>query len=38
MPLQIKTKSFSNPVCTNGGQDVIENFMCMYGVEKRKGI
>lgn len=36
MSVQVVTKSFNNPVCTNGGQEVADAFMRMYGVDIRK--
>jgi hypothetical protein len=36
MYVDIVTKSFSNPVSTNGGQAVADAFMRMYGVDIKK--
>lgn len=36
MSVQVVTQSFNNPVCTNGGQEVVDAFMRMYGVDIKK--
>lgn len=36
MSVQVVTNSFNNPVCTNGGQEVVDAFMRMYGVDIKK--
>lgn len=36
MSVQVVTNSFNNPVCTNGGQEVVDAFMRMYGVDIMK--
>lgn len=36
MSVQVVTQSFNNPVCTNGGQEVVDAFMRMYGVDVKK--
>lgn len=36
MSVQVVTNSFNNPVCTNGGQEVADAFMRMYGVDVKK--
>lgn len=36
MSVQVVTKSFNNPVCTNGGQEVVDAFLRMYGVDIRQ--
>lgn len=36
MHVDIVTKSFSNPVSTNGGQAVADAFMRIYGVDIKK--
>lgn len=36
MSVQVVTNSFNNPVCTNGGQEVADAFMRMYGVDIKK--
>ena len=33
MSVQVVTKSLSNPVCTNGGQAVIDAFYRIYGID-----
>jgi hypothetical protein len=38
MTVDVVSKSFSNPVTTNGGQPVIDAFMRIYGIDiKRAG-
>lgn len=38
MSVDVVTNSFSNPVCTNGGQLVADAFFRIYGVDiKRAG-
>lgn len=36
MTVQVVTQSFSNPVCTNGGQPVVDAFMRIYGIDIKK--
>lgn len=36
MTVQVVTQSFSNPVCTNGGQPVADAFMRIYGIDIKK--
>lgn len=36
MTVQVITQSFSNPVCTNGGQPVADAFMRIYGIDIKK--
>lgn len=36
LTVQVVTQSFSNPVCTNGGQSVADAFMRMYGLDIKK--
>lgn len=36
MTVEIVTQSFSNPVCTNGGQPVADAFMRIYGIDIRR--
>jgi hypothetical protein len=36
MTVDVVTKSFSNPVTTNGGQPVIDAFMRIYGIDIKK--
>jgi hypothetical protein len=36
MSVQVVTKSLSNPVCTNGGQSVIDAFYRIYGIVIKK--
>lgn len=36
MSVQVVTQSFNNPVCTNGGQEVVDAFMRMYGIDVKK--
>jgi hypothetical protein len=36
MQVKVVTKSFSNPVSTNGGQLVIDAFMRIYGIDIKK--
>jgi len=36
MSVEVITQSFSNPVCTNGGQPVIDAFMRIYGIDIKK--
>lgn len=39
MSVEIVTQSMSNPVTTNGGQQVIDAFFRIYGIDiKRAGI
>jgi hypothetical protein len=38
MTVDVVSKSFSNPVTTNGGQIVVDAFMRIYGIDiKRAG-
>jgi hypothetical protein len=38
MTVDVVSKSFSNPVTTNGGQPVVDAFMRIYGIDiKRAG-
>jgi hypothetical protein len=38
MTVDVVSKSFSNPVTTNGGQPVVDAFMRIYGIDiKRVG-
>lgn len=38
MSVDVATNSFSNPVITNGGQNVADAFMRIYGIDiKRAG-
>ena len=36
MSVDVVTNSMSNPVTTNGGQDVVDAFMRIYGIDIRK--
>lgn len=36
MSVDVVTNSFSNPVTTNGGQQVIDAFMRIYGIDIKK--
>lgn len=36
MSVQVVTQSFSNPVITNGGQQVADAFMRVYGIDIKK--
>ena len=36
MTVQVVTQSFSNPICTNQGQAVVDAFQRMYGIDIRK--
>lgn len=39
MSVEVVTQSMSNPVTTNGGQQVIDAFFRIYGIDiKRAGI
>lgn len=39
MSVEIVTQSMSNPVTTNGGQQVIDAFFRIYGIDiKRAGV
>lgn len=38
MSVDVVSNSFSNPVTTNGGQNVVDAFMRIYGIDiKRAG-
>lgn len=36
MSVQVVSQSMGNPVVTNGGQQVIDAFMRMYGIDIKK--
>ncbi len=36
MTVQVVSQSFGNPVCTNGGQPVVDAFMRIYGIDIKK--
>ncbi len=36
MSVTIVTQSYSNPLVTNGGQEVADGFMRIYGIDLRK--
>lgn len=36
MTVQVVSQSFGNPVCTNGGQPVVDVFMRIYGIDIKK--
>lgn len=36
MSVEVVTNSYSNPVVTNGGQNVINAFMRIYGIDIKK--
>lgn len=36
MSVDVVTNSISNPVCTNGGQPVVDAFMRIYGIDIKK--
>ncbi len=36
MSVDVVTNSMSNPVTTNGGQDVVDAFMRIYGIDIKK--
>ena len=36
MSVDVVTNSFSNPICTNGGQPVIDAFLRVYGIDIKK--
>ena len=36
MTVEVVTQSFSNPVCTNGGQPVVDAFRRIYGIDLRQ--
>lgn len=36
MSVDVVTNSFSNPVTTNGGQQVVDAFMRIYGIDIKK--
>ena len=36
MNVQVVTQSMSNPVTTNGGQPVIDDFFRIYGIDIKK--
>ena len=36
MRVEVVSSSFSNPVCTNGGQLVIDAFQRIYGIDIKK--
>ena len=36
MSVQVVSKSFSNPIISNGGQLVIDAFMRVYGIDIKK--
>lgn len=36
MTVQVVTQSMSNPVLINGGQDVIDAFLRIYGIDIKK--
>lgn len=36
MTVEVVTASMSNPVCTNGGTEVANAFMRIYGIDIRK--
>lgn len=36
MSVDVVTNSFSNPITTNGGQQVIDVFMRIYGIDIKK--
>lgn len=36
MTVQVVTQSMSNPVLINGGQDVVDAFLRIYGIDIKK--
>ena len=36
MAVEVLTNSMSNPVITNGGQNVVDAFMRIYGIDIRR--
>lgn len=36
MRVEVVTQTMSNPVITNGGQNVVDAFMRIYGIDIRK--